>query len=83
MRSILLRKKDGQLPKQREKGQGQYGLVVTFAKAATDVTCKPPWSRGSGVCLEASQGQKTLRNKQCDTTHKMQKLQDLRITELL
>jgi hypothetical protein len=65
--SILLGK-DGQLPKQREKGQGQYGLVVPSAKAATDVTWKPPWSIGSGVCLEACQGQKTLRSKQCDTT---------------
>jgi hypothetical protein len=46
---ILQGKKAGKLPQQREKGQGHYGIVVTFAMAVTDVTCKPLWSRGSDM----------------------------------
>jgi hypothetical protein len=37
--SILQGKKAGQLPKPKEKDEGQYSLVVPFARAANLQTC--------------------------------------------
>jgi hypothetical protein len=59
--SILQGKKAGQLPKQRDMGQGQYGLVAPFARAATDVAWKLPWSRGSGGMSGGFSGVKNLK----------------------